>query len=104
MKRVSYMLALILAYALPAFAQIQGGSVNGIIKDEQGGVLPGVTVTAQGVDATQTFITEANGEYPVSQPGARPLQGDRGAARASPPSCARTSSSPSARASSCRSR
>src|SRR5476651_173306 len=63
MKRVSYMLALILAYALPAFAQIQGGSVNGIIKDEQGGVLPGVTVTAQGVDATQSFITESSGEF-----------------------------------------
>ena len=63
MKRVSYMLALILAYALPAFAQIQGGSVNGIIKDEQGGVLPGVTVTAQGVDATQSFTTEGSGEF-----------------------------------------
>src|SRR5450432_4020638 len=63
MKRASYMLALILAYALPALAQIQGGSVNGIIKDEQGGVLPGVTVTAQGVDATQSFITASSGEF-----------------------------------------
>ena len=48
---------------MPAFAQIQGGSISGTIKDEQGGVLPGVTVTAQGVDATQTFVTEATGEF-----------------------------------------
>jgi hypothetical protein len=54
---------MIVACALPALAQIQGGSISGTIKDEQGGVLPGVTVTAQGVDATQTFVTEATGEY-----------------------------------------
>jgi hypothetical protein len=57
------MLALLLALAAPAFAQIQGGSINGTVKDEQGGVLPGVTVTAQGLDATHTFVTEAAGEY-----------------------------------------
>jgi hypothetical protein len=63
MKRLSTTLALLLAFALPAFAQIQGGTINGTIKDEQGGVLPGVTVSAQGVDATQTFVTESTGEY-----------------------------------------
>ena len=63
MKRLSVMLALLLAFALPAFAQIQGGSISGTIKDEQGGVLPGVTVSVQGVDATQTFVTEASGEF-----------------------------------------
>ena len=63
MKRFVIGLALLLAFALPAFAQLQGGSISGIIKDDQGGVLPGVTVTAQGVDATQTFTTGADGEY-----------------------------------------
>ena len=63
MKRLSAMLALILVFAMPAFAQIQGGSISGTIKDEQGGVLPGVTVSVQGVDATQTFVTEASGEF-----------------------------------------
>jgi len=63
MKRFSLALAMIVSCALPAVAQIQGGSISGTIKDEQGGVLPGVTVTAQGVDATQTFVTEATGEY-----------------------------------------
>src|SRR5260221_240535 len=51
------------AISCPAFAQIQGGSISGTVKDEQGGVLPGVTVTAQGVDATQTYVTESTGEY-----------------------------------------
>ncbi len=63
MKRLSFVLALVLAFALPAFAQIQGGTINGKIQDEQGGVLPGVTVTAQGLDATQTFVTEGSGEF-----------------------------------------
>ena len=66
MKRLRLMLALLavsLASAMPAFAQIQSGSVSGSIRDEQGGVLPGVTVTAQGLDATQTFTTEATGEF-----------------------------------------
>jgi hypothetical protein len=63
MKQLSVAFALLLAFAVPAFAQIQGGSINGTIKDEQGGVLPGVTVSAQGADATQTYVTESTGEY-----------------------------------------
>jgi hypothetical protein len=63
MKRTSFLVALLLSWAVSAFAQIQGGSITGAIKDDQGGVLPGVTVTAQGVDATQTFVTDATGEY-----------------------------------------
>src|SRR4051812_15054521 len=63
MKTGSFVAVLIAALAIPAFAQIQGGSISGTIKDEQGGVLPGVTVTARGVDATQTFVTEATGAY-----------------------------------------
>ena len=46
-----------------AGAQIQAGSISGAVKDEQGGVLPGVLITAQGLDATLTFTTEGNGEY-----------------------------------------
>ncbi len=63
MKRWVFVLALALATAVPAFAQIQGGSITGAIKDEQGGVLPGVTVTAQGVDATLNAVTDASGEF-----------------------------------------
>jgi hypothetical protein len=46
-----------------ASAQIQGGNLTGVIKDDQGGVLPGVLVTAQGADATRTFTTESEGEF-----------------------------------------
>src|SRR5437867_1883617 len=63
MKRLSFALALTLAFALPALAQLQGGSITGTIKDEQGAILPGVSVTLQGVDATQTFTTESTGEF-----------------------------------------
>ena len=63
MKRWSLAVALILACGMPAFAQIQSGAIGGSVRDEQGGMLPGVTVTAQGVDATQTFVTDANGEF-----------------------------------------
>ena len=40
-NRLGLTLALMLALALPAMAQIQGGKITGMIKDEQGGVLPG---------------------------------------------------------------
>jgi len=57
MRRTCFFVALLLAWTVSAFAQVQGGSIIGTIKDEQGGMLPGVTVTAQGLDATQTFVT-----------------------------------------------
>jgi len=63
MKRWSVMVALVLMCATPAIAQIQSGTISGSVTDEQGGVLPGVNVTAQGVDATQTFVTDASGGY-----------------------------------------
>jgi len=63
MKRWSLMVALVLICAAPAIAQIQSGTISGTVSDEQGGVLPGVNVTVQGVDATQTFVTDASGGY-----------------------------------------
>jgi len=63
MKRMAFALAAMLAIAGSAFAQLSTGTITGKIVDEQGGVLPGVTVTLQGVDATETFTTEGTGEY-----------------------------------------
>jgi hypothetical protein len=63
MKRLSLALCLALVCAMPAFAQIEGGSISGTLSDVQGGVLPGAEVTAAGTDATQTFITDAEGAY-----------------------------------------
>src|SRR5262245_14781166 len=63
MKRLSLALVLTLAFALPAFAQLQGGNITGTIKDEQGAVLPGVLVTLEGGGPVLTFTTEADGQF-----------------------------------------
>src|SRR4030095_14256306 len=52
-----------LALAAPAAAQVQSGTIAGIVRDEQGGVLPGVTVTLTSADRTATFTTEADGRF-----------------------------------------
>ncbi|HEX2342593.1 MAG TPA: carboxypeptidase-like regulatory domain-containing protein, partial [Vicinamibacterales bacterium] len=62
MKKLWFTLALCLAIASTAFAQASG-TVTGSVSDEQGGVLPGVTVTIVGNDRTATFVTEADGKY-----------------------------------------
>ncbi len=56
-------LALCLAVAGVAQAQLQSGNISGTVKDEQGGVLPGVTVTLTGTGPTLTFFTEEVGQY-----------------------------------------
>ena len=58
MKRLLFVLALSLCSAMPAFAQLQSGTIYGTVTDEQGGVLPGVEVTLTGSDRTRTFTTE----------------------------------------------
>jgi Carboxypeptidase regulatory-like domain/TonB dependent receptor len=49
----------------PAFGQGAGASIEGIVKDQQGGVLPGATVTLRNVDSgvTRTSTTQADGRY-----------------------------------------
>ena len=63
MKRSVVLLALFLGLAVSALAQVQGGTIGGTVRDEQGGVLPGVTVTLQGVDATRETVTGADGNF-----------------------------------------
>src|SRR5665213_270433 len=63
MRRMILLLALSVATALPAAAQVHGGSISGTVKDTQGGVLPGATITAQGVDATLSITTTSDGAY-----------------------------------------
>ena len=57
--------ALLLAAALatPALAQTLTGSITGTIKDEQGAVLPGVSVTLTGKQGTKTEVTDSSGVY-----------------------------------------
>ena len=53
--------------ASPVHAQFTGGSMLGTIADGQGGVLPGVTVTARNLDTgfTRTTVTEMDGHYQI---------------------------------------
>jgi len=63
MKNVTWQHALCLALAVPALAQVQSGTIAGTVHDEQGAVLPGVTVSLSGPDRTGTFTTETDGRF-----------------------------------------
>jgi len=55
--------ALLLAMAVPAFAQLQTGDLYGTVSDEQGQPLPGVTITLTGVGAPQVQQTDEQGNF-----------------------------------------
>ena len=46
-----------------ASAQTYTGTVTGIVSDEQGGALPGASVTLTGKTGARTSVTDARGEY-----------------------------------------
>jgi Carboxypeptidase regulatory-like domain len=62
---VAWALALLLVSATQAFAQFDRGTISGTIKDEQGGVMPGVTVTAvnQQTQRSQNTVSDDSGFY-----------------------------------------
>lgn len=49
----------------PSFGQGSSGQIEGTVRDAQGGVLPGVTLTVRNQDTgvTRTIVTEADGRY-----------------------------------------
>ncbi|MCI0602335.1 TonB-dependent receptor [bacterium] len=51
----------------PAFAQLGSGTLSGVVRDDQGQGLPGVTVTAKNVDTgwSRLDITADNGAYRI---------------------------------------
>lgn len=65
MKRVTFVLAvlLLLAAGMAADAQTLTGTITGRVVDEQGGVLPGVTVTLTGRTGSQVMVTDERGEF-----------------------------------------
>src|SRR6185295_16568217 len=58
-----HILALLLVLSSSAAAQTSNGSLTGLVRDSQGAVIPGATVTAQGSDATFNFTTERDGLF-----------------------------------------
>src|SRR5260370_35503648 len=66
--------------AFPASAQTGDGSLRGYVKDQQGGVLPGVTVTAKSPDllAPVIAVSDTAGYYRLNNlpPGPNTLSAD----------------------------
>ena len=71
--RISLLCLLILSLTNLSIAQEQSGSIQGVVKDAQGGVLPGVTVEARSSRnaGVTTRVTDASGVYrfPALPPG-----------------------------------
>jgi hypothetical protein len=65
-------LTLVAAAPRPADAQFDRGTISGTITDQQGGVVPGVTVTVknQATQQTRTAVTDSSGFYtlPLLEP------------------------------------
>jgi hypothetical protein len=61
--RVVAVAAMLLLAGVPAFAQMQSGSLFGTITDDQGAALPGVTVTLTGQGAPAVQVTDAQGRF-----------------------------------------
>ena len=64
MRRLTVFVALLLLVGCAAAnAQSLTGTIAGKVTDEQGGVLPGVTVTLTGRTGAQVTVTDEKGEY-----------------------------------------
>lgn len=79
LRRTLVCLVLCLLFPISLFAQSSNGSISGTVTDDSGGALPGVTVTAVGVEtgALRTAISNAAGYYQLAllKPGAYRVEG-----------------------------
>src|SRR2546428_1750027 len=68
MLRPLGLVSLLLAFAPPLSGQVEQGRLLGTAKDAQGGVLPGVTVTATSpaLIGQRTAVTETDGRYLIT--------------------------------------
>ncbi len=66
--RLIAVLILVTAVADTSWAQITSATLAGTIKDETGGILPGVDIVAKNVDTGQsrTLVTNAEGAYTIT--------------------------------------
>ena len=73
MKRLLRVLVVLAALCAPVSAQEQRASIEGIVRDSSGGVLPGVTIEARSpsMAGVQATVTDPNGLYrfPALPPG-----------------------------------
>ena len=63
-------LLLALLVATPALAQLTTGTIQGVVKDESAGALPGATVTIKNLDAgvTRTSRRDSRAGRPAPSP------------------------------------
>ena len=64
-RQILLVVSMILALPLSAYAQ---ASINGVVKDTSGAVLPGVTVEAASpvlIEKVRTAVTDAEGQYRI---------------------------------------
>jgi hypothetical protein len=68
MRALIALLVFAMSAGIPAYAQVEQGRVLGTVKDAQGGILPGVTVTAtsSALIGQRTAVTEADGRYLIT--------------------------------------
>src|SRR6266851_2159802 len=66
--RLMMLVAALSAVSTAAMAQIDQGRLTGTVKDAQGAVLPGVTVTARSpaLIGTRSVVTEGDGKYSIA--------------------------------------
>ena len=64
MRRALVVVLLLLVAAVPLAAQSLTGTITGVVKDEQGGVLPGVTVTLTGKTGDPHHHHRRRGQLP----------------------------------------
>ncbi|HET6647816.1 MAG TPA: TonB-dependent receptor, partial [Pyrinomonadaceae bacterium] len=69
MKLLVFVAALVVSLAGISFGQEMTGSIEGTTKDAQGNLVPGVTVTIQGISLgfTRTATTDDTGRFTVTQ-------------------------------------
>ena len=67
------LMAAALCVGTPAWAQFERASISGTVTDEQGGVIPGATVTATSLQTNQTDVAVSDGSgyynFPTLAPG-----------------------------------
>jgi hypothetical protein len=63
LNRLIIAVSMTLALVCPAAAQVQGGDLTGVVFDERGGALRGVSVSVGAGDATLTAQTNADGSF-----------------------------------------
>jgi hypothetical protein len=63
MRRLTITLAVLLAMAIPIYAQLATGSIYGMVADESGAALPGAAVTLKGTGGASSTTSGADGRY-----------------------------------------